>query len=97
MRATDPEYGIHRRLLRNHEDLTDQQLADMWNRLLDLGTPGEQILAAWIAKENLRDRLALARTQPLRHVISPRLYAFFQWCAGTRIPELHRLAGTIET
>jgi transposase len=97
VRASDPEYGIRRRLLRNREDLTDEQLADMWNRLIDLGAPGEQILAAWIAKEELRALLALARTQPLRHAISARLYAFYQWCADTRIPELHRLAGTVET
>jgi transposase len=97
VRASDPEYGIRRRLLRNREDLTDTQLADMWNRLIDLGAPGEQILAAWIAKEELRALLALARTQPLRHEISPRLHAFYRWCADADIPELHRLAGTVET
>jgi hypothetical protein len=59
--------------------------------------PASEILAAWIAKENLRDLLALARTQPLRHEISGRLYAFYQWCADTRIPELHRHAGSSET
>jgi hypothetical protein len=62
VRKDDPEYGIRRRLLRNREDLTDAKLADMWNRLIDLGEPGEQILTAWIAKENLRELLALART-----------------------------------
>jgi transposase len=97
VRATDPEYGIRRRLLRNREDLTDAQLADMWNRLIDLGPPGETILTAWIAKEELRTLLALARTRPVRYEISARLHAFYQWCADTRIPELHRLAGTIET
>jgi transposase len=44
VRATDPEYGIRRRLQRNREDLNDEQFADMWNRLIDLGAPGEQIL-----------------------------------------------------
>jgi transposase len=68
----------------------------MWNRLIDLGAPGEQILTAWIANENLRELLALARTHPARHQISQRLYAFYQWCADVDIPELHRLAGTIE-
>jgi transposase len=96
VRAADPEYGIRRRLLRNREDLTDTKLADMWNRLIDLGAPGEQILTAWIAKENLRELLALARTHPARHEISARLHAFYQWCADADIPELHRLAGTIE-
>ena len=96
VRAADPEYGIRRRLLRNREDLTDTQFADMWNRLIDLGAPGEQILAAWIAKEQLRALLALARTHPARHTIATRLEAFYQWCADTTLPELHRLAATIE-
>jgi len=97
VRAADPEYGIRRRLQRNREDLSEKQLADMWNRLIDLAGPGEQILAAWIAKEELRDLLALARTRPVRYEISARLHAFYQWCADTTIPELHPLAGTIET
>ena len=45
----------------------------MWNRLLDLGQPGEEILAAWIAnEEQLRTLLALARTNASRHQISHR-------------------------
>jgi transposase len=96
VRASDPEYGIRRRLLRNREDLTDDKFTDMWNRLIDLGAPGEQILSAWIAKEELRALLALARTNPARHTISTRLWAFYQWCADTTLPELHRLAATIE-
>ena len=96
VRKDDPEYGIRRRLLRNREDLTDEKFTDMWNRLVDLGRPGEDVLSAWIAKEELRALLALARTNPARHRISQRLWAFYQWCAGTTIPELHRLAATIE-
>jgi transposase len=64
VRKDDPEYGVRRRLLRNREDLTDEKFIDMWNRLLDLGPAGEHILAAWIAKEELRGLLALARTTP---------------------------------
>ena len=52
-------------MLRNREDLTPEKFADMWNRLIDLGQAGEQILTAWIAKEELRALLALARTQPV--------------------------------
>jgi len=96
VRKDDPEYGLRRRLLRNREDLTTEKFTDMWNRLVDLGPAGEQILAAWIAKEELRTLLALARTSTSRHQISHRLWAFYQWCADTDIPELHRLAGTIE-
>ena len=96
VRKDDPEYGIRRRLLRNREDLTDEKFTDMWNRLIDLGQPGEEILTAWIAKEELRALLALARTHPTRHQISTRLWTFYRWCADTAIPELHRLAATIE-
>jgi transposase len=96
VRKDDPEYGVRRRLLRNREDLTDEKFTDMWNRLVDLGPAGEQILAAWIAKEELRTLLALARTTPPRHQISHRLWTFSRWCADTDIPELHRLAATIE-
>jgi transposase len=92
----DPEYGIRRRLLRKREDLTDEKFADMWNRLIDLGRPGHDILSAWIAREELRALLALARTNPTRHLISTRLWAFYRWCADTTIPELHRLAASIQ-
>lgn len=97
VRASDPEYGIRRRLLRNREDLTDAKFADMWNRLIDLDAPGEQILTAWIAKEELRTLLALARTHPTRHQVSQRLWDFYRWCADSDIPELAVLARTVET
>jgi transposase len=57
---------------------------------------GEDILAAYIAKENLRELLALARTCPDRHRITQKLYDFYHWCAHTGIAELERLATTIE-
>jgi hypothetical protein len=69
----------------------------MWNRLIDLGAPGEEILTAWIAKEELRALLTLSRTHPQRHQISARLWAFYRWCAASTAAELHRLAATIET
>ena len=39
-RATDPEWKARRRLLRNREDLTDQQFTRMWNALMDAGAIG---------------------------------------------------------
>lgn len=96
VRKDDPEYGLRRRLLRNHEDLTPEKFTDLWNRLVDLGAAGEEILAAWIAKEELRALLALARTGASRDRISRRLWVFYRWCADTDIPELHRLARTVE-
>ncbi|MEU5002635.1 transposase [Streptomyces sp. NPDC021622] len=38
--AADPEWKARRRLLRNREDLTDEQFAKMWNPLLDEGKVG---------------------------------------------------------
>jgi hypothetical protein len=67
----------------------------MWNRLIDLGQAGGEILAAWIAKEELRTLLS----GPHRCVPAPDfppLWAFHQWCADTNTPELHRLARTIQ-
>jgi transposase len=96
VRKDDPEYGLRRRLMRNREDLTGEKFTDMWNRLIDLGQAGDEILAAWIAKEELRTLLSLARTGASRHQISHRLWTFYQWCADTNTPELHRLARTIQ-
>jgi transposase len=96
VRKDDPEYGLRRRLLRNREDLTAEKFTDMWNRLVDLGPAGEEILAAWIAKEELRTLLALARTGATRHQISHHLWTFYRWCADTDITELHRLATTVQ-
>jgi transposase len=67
----------------------------MWNGLVDGDATG-QILAAWIAKEELRALLATARRGGQRHDIAHRLYRFHDWCARTDVPELERLAGTID-
>jgi transposase len=96
VRKSDPEYGLRRRLLRNREDLTGEKFTDLWNRLIDLGAVGEEILAAWIAKEELRALLALTHTDASRHRISQHLWVFYRWCADTDIPELHRLARTVQ-
>jgi transposase len=68
----------------------------MWHSLID-SDPSAQILAAWIAKEELRTLLALARTGVSRYVIAAQLYVFYDWCAATTIDELHTLATTVET
>lgn len=47
---------------------------------------GRPILAAWNAKEDLLDLLALARTHP------DRLFRFDDCCAASGLPELERLA-----
>jgi transposase len=96
-RTTDPEYTVRNLLRRNREDLSDTAFAKLWNTLVDLGGPGLTILKTWIAKEELRRLLALAGTGADRSVISHRLYRFYTWCADAAVPELERLANTIQT
>jgi len=94
-RQADPEWKMRNLLRRNYENLTAKAFAKLWNTLVDLGPPGVTILTAWIAKEELRALLALAGTGPDPR-ISHRLTRFFTWCADSAIPELHRMAATIE-
>ncbi len=100
-RKTDPEWARRRRLLTAHERLAPASFARMWNELIDAGDPGIEILHAYTVKENLRQLLALAPTPgsavPDRSVISHRLWRFYAQAAACEIPEVHRLAATIET
>jgi hypothetical protein len=91
----DGEWDVRNLLRRNMEDLSHRRFARMWNTLVDLGQPGYDILAAYKAKELLRELLALARDDPSRHRIRQRLHAFYDWCAQAGVPELHRLATTV--
>jgi transposase len=95
-RKVDPAWANRRRLLTGRERLSSKGFATMWNGLID-SDPTGQILTAWIAKEELRALLSLARTNPDRDQIARRLYVFYDWCARTDIDELHTLAGTVET
>ncbi|MFJ2477781.1 ISL3 family transposase [Streptomyces sp. NPDC087659] len=95
-RASDPEWKARRRLLRNREDLTDEQFATMWNTLLGEGTIGQTLLTAWIAKENPRNLLALARTGADRHQVGHTRWKFLTWCADSDIPEVRQLAVTVD-
>lgn len=95
-RKIDPAWANRRRLLTARERLSSKAFTAMWNSLSD-SDPSAQILAAWIAKEELRTLLALARTGATRDVIATQLYAFYDWCAATTIDELHTLATTVET
>ncbi len=95
-RAVDPAWANRRRLLTAKQRLRPNAFAAMWNSLIDADQSG-QILTAWIAKEELRTLLALARTAAPRDVIAAQLYVFYSWCASTTIDELHTLATTIET
>ena len=91
-RKHDPLYRI-RRLLRRRAD----RLSELaWRRLLiglDLGDVDEQIGRTWIAAQDLC-RLYHCRS---RYAAEHHLYRWLMHCAETNIPELHRLARTLDT
>ena len=98
-RAGDAEYGIKNLLVRNLEHLSPSQFAKVMDAL-GRDRHGQQIPAAWIAKEKLRDALNLrARvtgSTPCERNVRDRLSAFYDWCARhDDIPELITLARTI--
>jgi len=91
-RAGDPLYGIRRVLRRGHDHHSDLS----WTRLLhglDLGDPNGEVAAAWIAAQELR--LLYRHHDPARAAA-----AFYRWlafCADSEVPELHRLARTLDS
>ncbi|MCX4460169.1 transposase (plasmid) [Streptomyces sp. NBC_01340] len=56
----------------------------------------QTLLTAWIAKENLRNLLALARTGADRHQIGHARWKFLAWCADSDLPEVRQLAATVD-
>jgi transposase len=98
-RSGDPEYGVKGLLVRNLEHLSPPQFAKVMNTLgADLH--GQQILAAWIGKEKLRDalnlRAAVTGSAPCERDVRGRLARFYDWCAqNDDICELVTLARTI--
>jgi transposase len=93
--AKDPIWANRNRLLRGYQRLSQAQFIAMWNGLID-NDPSGQILAAWIGKEELRRLLATATTGGQRHDVAHRLHRFNSWCANAGVPELERLASTIQ-
>jgi transposase len=96
-RSTDPAWQVRRRLLTAHERLRPQAFAKMWNTLVDTGGPGQEILHAYVVKEDLRTLLTLFGTHPERHLLRRALHRFYASAAATDAPEIHRLATTVET
>jgi transposase len=95
-RKADPAWANRRRLPRGRERLSDRQFARMWNDLVDAEPSGE-LLAAWIAKEELRALLACAARGGVRSDIAHRLTRFYAWCAAhDDIGELVTLAETVQ-
>ena len=97
-RKGNREWELRNRLTRSaarmHESHLDPMIDDLHALPAAIGTP---ILAAWNAKEDLLDLLALARTHPCRSRIWTRLSQFYERCAASGLPELERLATTVST
>ena len=98
-RCGDPEYGIKGLLVRNLEHLAPAQFAKVMDTLAG-DRRGQQILAAWIGKEKLRDvlnlRARVTGSTPCERDVRDRLFRFYDWCArNDDIPELASLARTV--
>jgi transposase len=95
----DPEYGIKRLLMRNLEDLGLDQLGKLWNTLVDHSHLAD-LHIAWIAKEHLRDLLALritrSGTKPTEADAQDRWSELMGWCeTNQHIPELVTFTKTL--
>jgi transposase len=90
-RKGDPEWDLRRLLLRNTEDLPDAKRDKLIGTLTSLGEHGCTPAGSMDRHGELRDLLALARTQPDRETNTSRLHEYYDWCAASGQPELHRL------
>jgi len=98
-RSGDAEYGIKGLLVRNLEHLAPAQFAKVMGTL-GADRHGQEILAAWIGKEKLRDvlnlRARITGSTPCERDVRDRLFRFYYWCAQhDDIPKLAALARTI--
>ena len=98
-RSGDAEYGVKSLLVRNLEHLRPDQFAKVIDTL-GADRHGQEIAAAWIGKEKLRDALNLrariSRSTPCECDVRGRLARFYDWCAqNDDVPELLTLARTV--
>jgi transposase len=97
-RKGNREWELRNRLTRSAVRMRSEHVDALLDELPNLPTAiGEPITTAWNAKEDLLDLLATARTHPNREQVRDLLYRFYQRCADADIPELERLATTVET
>ena len=90
-RKHDPLFRARRVLLTGDERLSPERFE--WMRaLLEDGDPDGEVRAAWIAKELLRDVYAAVDAAHARRL----LIMFFQYAADADVPEVTRLARTID-
>ena len=87
----DPLYRARRVFLTGFDRLSDERIAFMM-AALDAGDPHGEVGAAILAKELLREVYTAIDTGHARR----RLTVFFEHCADAEVPELARLATTID-
>ena len=93
-REWEPRNRLTRSAANMHASQLDPMVEDLQALPAKIGVP---ILAAWNAKEDLMDLLALMHTNPARTRIAHLLTRFYAACADAEIPEITRLATTIDT
>ena len=91
-RRDDPLFRIRRLLRRGHEHHTERSWTRLLAGLAAGDNVGEQIGKTWIAAQDLR---ALYRCTDRRHA-EQQLLDWFIHCADADVPELVRLARTID-
>jgi transposase len=97
-RKGNREWELRNRLTRSAARMRGEHVDALLDELSCLPTGiAAPILAAWNAKEDLLDLLALARTEPNCEQVSRLLHRFYQRCADSGLPELDRLATTVQT
>jgi transposase len=95
-RTSVDSWAYRRLLLRDGRSLSTRQ----WRRLravFDTDDPTGEILAAWAGKELLRHLLDDVDGGVRPYEVRARLEVFYRCAAEADVPELTRLAGTIET
>lgn len=96
-RKGNREWELRNRLTRSAARMRGEHVDALLDELAELPTAiGEPITIAWNAKEDLLDLLATAGGNSDREQIRDLLHRFYTRCADADIPELHRLAATVE-
>jgi transposase len=91
-RRDDPLFRIRRLLRRGHDHHSEKSWARLLAGLAAGDNTGEHIAKTWIAAQELR---LLYRCRDRRHA-EQQLLDWFIHCADAGVPELIRLAGTID-
>ncbi|MFE4997613.1 transposase [Streptomyces mirabilis] len=97
-RKGNREWELRNRLTRSAARMRGEHVDALLDELSNLPRViGAPITVAWNAKEDLLDLFATARTRPDREQVRDLLYRFYRRCPDADLPELQRLATTVET